>query len=287
MSANKGRGSLGVGYNSPTIDSGTLSRSSSPLPGSQNVESFTTKQIGVKAKAFSPKGYVIVSQQTRSLLSNQSWEQARIQINKVFNKAGGLQAIFVNTFDKIPQLNLTDGVVECYEDASQATVGFRTNVSKQLVEFARKIVALWHLNKKFNNPDHYSVTLGRSYTVKGLFEVPICSLPQIACITYGVIAMKPVFNMWRGLLRVKKKATFATIGSASQSEQSSFGIALGNLVAHELRHQLGFSKTGLALDHTGSGLGKDGADFCDHNIKFSDDERIRKNLLKLHQFQNM
>jgi len=180
---------------------------------------------------------------------------------------------------------LTDGVVECYLNPSQASFGFRINVYNQLNSLSHRFSALRSLAKKFNQPSHYSIDAGRSYTVKGIFQAPPF-LPHLVCITYGVIAVTTAFSVWNGLLKKRTNATLATIGAASQAEQLSFGIALGNVIAHELRHQLGLSKTGVALGHTGSGLGMDGADFANPNIRFSDGDAIRGNLAKLRQIQN-
>lgn len=288
MGGSRARGPLGTEHNSPVIDSGTLSRSTSPSPGPLSLGSPATqskrRRVGAGATT-APKGYVIVDKSVKGLLPNRTWEQARTRINELFRNAGGLQAVYVRTIKDLPQLNLTDGVVECYLNSSQASSGFRINVYNPLNALGHKIFALRSLAKRFNQPEHYSVDAGRSFTVKGIFQVPPF-MPQLVCITYGVIAVTTAFSVWSGLLVKRTKTTLATIGSAPQAEQLSFGITLGNLIAHELRHQLALSKTGLALGHSGSGLGMDGADFNNPKIRFSDEDAIRANLAKLRLVQN-
>lgn len=278
---------LGTENNSPVIDTGTLSKSTMRSPVPLGMSSHTTRSKkraqGNKAKT-GPKGYVIVNN-IKNMLPNQTWEQARTRINELFRNAGGLQVVYVKSTESLPQLNLTDGVIECYLDNSNATLGFKSNVSSRLNTLGGRLFELRSLAKKFNQHDHYSVkNAGRSYTVKGIFqESPY--LPRLVCITYGVIVVTIAFAVWGGLLEKKTKTTLATIGRAPLSEQLGFGIVLGNLIAHELRHQLSLSKTGVGLDHSGSGLGMDGADFKNSQIKFSDEVEIKNNLTSLRRVQ--
>ncbi len=278
-----GNGPLGTKHNSPVIDSGTLARSKSPAAAKRS-----RRRRNTAGAVTVSKGYVIVGSSVKGLLPDRTWEQARNRIDDLFQKAGGLQTVYVRTIKHLPYLNLSDSVVECYFNAIQATVGFRINVYNAVNASGHKIPELKSLARRFNQPDYYTVSVGRSFTVKSIFNVPPYR-PRLVCITYGVISMTNAFSGSRGFF-VKKKTntTLATLGSAPQKEQLSFGITLGNLIAHELRHQLAFSKTGLALDHSGSGLGMDGADFSNPTIQFSPLDRgnIASNFKKLRLAQN-
>jgi dihydroflavonol-4-reductase len=53
-----------------------------------------------------------------------------------------------------------------------------------------------------------------------------------------------------------------------------------------LRHQLAPGTTGAGMEHSKSGLGKDGDDFSDPKITFEDDGAIRENLAKLQKMQS-
>ncbi len=290
MGNNRKRGPSGTKHNSPVIDSGTLSRSTSPSRQPLGLVSPATpsknRRVGWKS-TIAPKGYVIVDNSVKNQLSNRTWEYAKNRINDLFQKAGGLEAVYVKTSKDLPYLNLTDGVVKCHLNSNLASNGFRINVYNPLNGSGHKLPAMKSLAGKFNHPEHYGVDVGRSYTVKGIFQIPPY-IPQLVCITYGVISMKRAFTVWSGLLVKNTKTTLATISRASQAEQLSFGIALGNLIAHELRHQLGLSKTGQGLlpIHTGSGLGMDGADFNNPKIRFTDEAAILASLAKLRIVQN-
>jgi hypothetical protein len=233
---------------------------------------------------------VIVDESIKGPIPNATWEQVRTRINELFRNAGGLQAIYVSTKKNLPQVNLTDGVVECFLDSIQASSGFRNHVSESLSNLGHKFLELRALAKTFDQPTHYSIDAGRSFTVKGTFQIPLPMplMPQLVCITYGVVAVKSAFSVWSGLLVKKTETTLETIRSAPQAEQLGFGITLGNLIAHELRHQLALSRTGQGMVplHSGSGLGADGADFNNPSIKFSDDETIRASIARLQLVQS-
>lgn len=235
-----------------------------------------------------PKGYVIVNNRVKSILPDRTWDQAKTRINELYQNAGGLQVVYCSTIKDILRLKLTDGIVECFLDAKAASSGFRLNVYNQLNALNHKIVGFKSLAKTFNQPSNYSVGgAGRAYTIKGIFQVPP-SMPQLVCITYGVIAIDVAFAQWSGIVVKRKNTTLATIKSAPHVEQMDFGTTLGNLIAHELRHQLGLSKKGLGIDpiHTGTGLGMDSAIFSNPKIRFSDEHAIRSNLTKLRQAEN-
>jgi hypothetical protein len=232
-----------------------------------------------------PKGYVIVEGGVRSLLPERTWEQANARINELFQDAGKLLASYVKSIQDLPQLNLIDAVVECYLDPPAASDGFRRTVYNKLIALGRDIPELSSLAKRFNRPEYYSVDTGRSFTVKGVFPVPP-SKPKLVCFMYAVIAVTQVFSLWSGLIGDGKKITLATLKNAPQAEQVSFGITLGNAIAHELRHQLALSKTGLGLDDSATGLGKAGADIRDPKSKFTDKDVILANLAALRRVQH-
>lgn len=284
MGGSRAKARLATDYNSPAKASGRFSRSTllprQPVGKNLHAIKRRKRQVGARAAAAKPKGYVIVDKSVRGLLPNQTWEQARKRIDALFQKAGELRAVYVGSIKELPQLNLTDGVVECYENTIQASFGFRINVYNQLITKGHTISALKSRARIFNQPGNYSVEGGRAYTIKSIFQVPPPPfLPQLVCITYGVVPVNMAFALWGSL-------TLATIGRASKAEQESIGISLGNLIAHELRHQLALSETGVALGHSESGLGKDGADYKDPKNDFSDEKTIKANLEKLRSVQN-
>jgi hypothetical protein len=282
------KGALGLEDNPPVVDSGTLALTPTPVPGPDGMETpvrFTRNTRLKRGGTTTPKGYVIVDNSLKDQLSDLTWMHVNTRINQLFRNAGGLQAVFVKTSSEVPQPNFTDGVVGCYLNSAQATGGFRNNVYNQLVLLGREISPLSDLAKVFNQTSHYKVDAGRSYTVKGIFNVPPYR-PRIVCITYGVVSVDRAFAVWRGILVKKTQTTMSTIKDAPQKERISFGVTLGNLIAHELRHQLALSKTGVALGHTNSGLGADGAAFDNPNIKFSDEDVILANIAKLQRIQS-
>jgi hypothetical protein len=109
-------------------------------------------------------------------------------------------------------------------------------------------------------------------------------IPLLVCISYGVISLDVAFNEWSGYFGERK--TITSLRSASQDEQMSFGITLGNLIAHELRHQFAISMTGGGLGHSEHGLGMDEANFKDPKIRFTDSPSIIRELHKLQQIQD-
>lgn len=263
---------LGHGHNKPVATPGMNVRSSSRLRKPLCKGSSTRRCARPIAN---PKGHIIVDKSVWGMLPDLTWGSARTRINELFRKAGGLQASYVKTLKDLPRLNLIDSVVECFWNKVQASWGFRFNVYNSLNRLSHKNRALKRLATIFNQPSHYSVSEGRSYAAKGIFVTPPLK-PQLVCVTYGVIVVERVLNLWRGggsLLNAKplKPWTLKTIKSAPQAEQISLGVVLGNLIAHEIRHQmLGLSKTGSGIVpvHDPSGLGKDGANFWKPKIKF-------------------
>jgi hypothetical protein len=291
MGGGRKGGPVGTGVNSPAIDSGTLARAtnSSPLPlGSREAgsrEAARKKTGGPKGGA--PKGYIVAGRRVRRMLPTWTWDRARARIDELFRDAGGLKAVYVGTAQEAAHSGLTDAVVECFSDSRAASSGFRTAVYNRLTESGKTLARLRALAKKFDQPDHYSVDAGRSYTVKGVFiEAPY--RPQLVCVSHGVISVTTAFGVWSGLLVKRTNTTLATIGKASRTEQLELGTTLGNLIAHELRHQLGLSDNGQGITpvHTSSGLGQDGADFNNPKIKFTDSDAISRSIRKLRQTEN-
>ena len=289
MGGGRTGGPLGTGTESPDIDSDTLVRARTPSPGpSGGTATLTRIHRRAAAKgATGATGYVVVARDLRGLLPERIWEKTRVRIDELFLKAGGLKAVVLGATSEIRSLELTDAVVECYLNTVQASFGFRLHVYNALNAGSRTIPGLRSLATRFNRPESYAIDTGRSYTVKHVFAIPP-RVPELVCVAYGVIALGPAFAFWHGLLGRTSATTLSTLGRAPEAEQLSFGIALGNLIAHEMRHQSGPSTTGVGLQptHTGSGLGRDGADFKDPKIRFSDEDAIAKSLAGLRRTQN-
>lgn len=212
--------------------------------------------LAVSPLAALPTGYLIQDQGVKALLPDLIWEKARTRTNEVFKDAGKLEASYVGEGQMPPKPQLIDAVVRIYLNSTQASVGFRVSVYNQLINLSHSVQALKALALNFNKPDNYKVDAGRSYILKKKFA------STLVCITDGAVSLAEAFKTWAGLgLSMKRtKATLDTIKTAQETEQLGFGIALGNLIAHEIRHQLARSSTGAGMGHSGSGLGMDGAD---------------------------
>lgn len=223
------------------------------------------------------KGYIIADQGMKGQLPRATWEAARLRVNKLFQSAGGLTAVYTQS---PPRPGVMDGVVQVCGGKATAEFCFRRNVYNQLNALRGKFPNAGKLQQRFNQPSHYNVDVGRSYALKAMWQSST-SGPTLVVVTFGVVRLDSALACWTGLLSGKPNTTPATIRSAPSTDQTSFGVVLGNLVAHELRHQLGPSSNGTGLGHSGSGLGKDGASFADPKIAFTDISTILASVAKL------
>lgn len=284
-----GAGALGTKTNRPKSDSGTLvvKRSSPPIHAGKRS---TAKRTGRRAAAFSfrsiPKAFIIAGPQVKAVLPNEIWETAKQRVDVLFRNAGGLMATQIGSPNALPVLNLADGVVECHRDRKAASKSFKANVLNALGKFNRKYPELSTVDTNFRKPDYHSVNVGRSFAVKGIFQSPPF-MPELVCVSFGVVSLTAIFPIWNGLLKPRTKTTLQTIGRAPTSEQMGFAITLGNVIAHEIRHQLGLSRNGVGIlpVHTSTGVGSDEDDLKNPKIKFTDEQEIGASLAKLQQVQ--
>lgn len=274
--ASKTGGSLGTRHNSPPIDLQTLCRAASPSPVKASKKRWCS--------AINCHGYVIVEAACKAMLPTRAWEKVGTHIDELFRKAGSLKAVFLDSVGSLPRLNLTDSVIECCTDSKAARNKFRINVHNGLIAASSKVPALALRAEEFDEPERQKVDYGRSYTIKGALETQPLRR-KLVCVTYGVVGVTEAFNLWVYRRGGEKPPSLASLSSAPEAQQLSFGVALGNLIAHELRHQLGAGKAGVALDHYISGLGMDEADFTDPEAKFTDKDDIATSVSELGRIQ--
>jgi len=284
-----GAGLLGTKTNRPAIDPGTLVVKKSSPPIHTGKRSTAMRTAG-QAVAFSfgsmPKAFIIAGPLVKAVLPNGIWEKAKERVNGLFKNAGGLTATQIGSRHALPLLNLADGVVECHRDSKEASQSFKANVLYTLGKFSRKYPALQTVNTNFRKPDYHRVDVGRSFAVKEVFQSPPF-MPELVCISFGVVSLNAAFHVWNGLLTPRTRTTLQTIGKAPQSEQMGFAVTLGNVIAHEIRHQLGLSRTGVGIVpvHTRAGVGSDQDDLKNPKIKFTDEKEIATSITKLQQAQ--
>jgi hypothetical protein len=223
------------------------------------------------------RGYIVAEQGMQSQLPNAAWTAARLRVNKLFQSLGGMAAVYVQT---LPRPRATDGVVQVCSSKADASFCFRMNVQNQLNALFETYPDARKLLRRFSQPSHYSVDAGRSYVLKTMWRFSVYR-PTLVVATFGVVRLDSALAAWTGLLSGKPKATAETVRNAGPAEQKRLGTVLGNLIAHELRHQLAPSKDGTGLRHSPTGLGKDGANFADPKIDFTDGGAILASVAKL------
>jgi hypothetical protein len=183
-------------------------------------------------------------------------------------------------------LNLIDATVRLYLDGKKAASGYNFHIRNQLKQLSTRfpqIKELADLLKKAQS-NVYEVEAGSAYCLKWKYRTT--KGIKIVCVSESAINLEPVFGGWifqmenspdPHLKSSVHNLQLRSLGTAPRNVQERFGKALGNVIAHEVRHLLKLTNNPLSQEraHADSGLGAWQPAFTDPNIVFSDSDQCQ------------
>lgn len=234
-----------------------------PKSGKRAVKSHLTK---------TGKAYIVRDKKNWYSLPIEVRRAAKASIDKVF-RFGGLQVMRVYAINEgqVPsKLDFVDAVVRLYANNSSASWSLRYHAHNQVNQLSKRVPQLKSILMKLK-ATKYKIDAGRSFTLKESYKVG--NQKRLICISESVIALREAFAHWALWTKQPQNIKLSSIGKAKKKLQQIFGIALGKLIAHEIRHQLAQSSNGDGLVHAADGLGANSAPYWNPKIEFSSDDK--------------